>query len=517
MPRKRTSMKKIREIIRLFESGLSQRQISDALKVSRPVVAETIEKIGSMNLRYQEVATLSDTDLTELFYGKPKPNGKVDKLKEKFPYFTKELKRTGVTLQQLWREYLNEEPQGLQYSQFCYHYQQWRQDAKLSMHIEHKAGDKLFVDYTGKKLYLTDRKTGERQAVEVFLAILPASQFTYAEAAEDQSQESFVRSNERSLQFFGGVPAAIVPDNLKAGVLKPSLYEPDLNPLFADFAEYYRTAVLPARKRKPKDKAHVENAVKLVYQRVFAPLRDQVFYTLEELNQAIAGQLEAHNNQKLTKMTVSRRELFEEIEKGTLKGLPVAPYPLKSIQDNALVQFNYHVELKEDHHYYSVPNSLKGQRVKLIYDEKHVSIYHDHIRIVLHRRVRKRNGYSTYDAHMPDRHRFDKDWNPQRLKWWATNVGEETGWVVEHLLASKAHPEQAYKSCLGILGQAKKYGPSLLNMACRIAWNAQRINYGFICEQLKKLKAQYEQEAKESQLSLLPAIHENVRGEHYYH
>jgi len=517
MPKKRTCMKKIREMIRLFESGLSQRQIADALKVSRPVVGKTIEKLGSIELTYQEVATLSDTELTEIFSGKSKPNGKVDRLKEKFPYYAKELKRPGVTLQRLWKEYLDEEPQGLQYSQFCYHYQQWKHDEKLSMHIEHKAGDKMFVDYTGKKLHITDLKTGELQSVEVFVAILPASQYTYAEAVENQSQESFVRSNERALRFFGGVPSAIVPDNLKAGVLKACNYEPDLNPLFADFAEYYRTAVLPARKRKPKDKAHVENAVKLVYQRVFAPLRDQVFYTLEELNQAIKERLEEHNNQKLTKMTVSRRELFEEIEKACLKGLPVTGYPLKYIQDNALVQFNYHVELKEDRHYYSVPHSLKGERVKIIYDEKYVSIYHDHIRIVLHRRNPQSNGYSTNSEHMPAQHRFDKDWNPDKLRWWAGNVGEETGWVVNHLLISKAHPEQAYKSCLGILGQAKKYGPSLLNMACRIAWNAQRINYGFISAQLKNLKEQYEQEAEQSQLSLLPANHENVRGEHYYH
>lgn len=516
MPKKRTSMKRIREIVRLFESGLSQRQISDALKVSRPVVSKTIDSVHSIGLNYRQIATVSDSELEELFSRRSKPCGKADKLKEKFPTYAKELKRTGVTLQHLWAEYLDEEPQGLRYSQFCYYYQQWRQDERLAMHIEHKAGDKLFVDYTGKKLYLNDRKTGERQEAEVFVAILPASQLTYAEAVENQNQESFVRSNERALRFFGGVPSAIVPDNLKAGVLKASIYEPDLNPLFADFAEYYRTAVLPTRKRKPKDKAHVENAVKLIYQRIFAPLRDHVFYSLEELNQAIKERLEEHNNKKLTKMTVSRRELFEEIEKAELKALPVTPYPLKHIQDKALVQFNYHVELKEDHHYYSVPHSLKGKRVKLIYDDKHVSIYHENIRIVLHRRNRKSNGYSTNGEHMPVNHRFDKDWNPEKLRWWAGNVGDETLQVVNHLLVSKAHPEQAYKFCMGILAQAKKYGPALLNMACRIAWNAQRINYGFISTQLRSLKEQYEQEVEQSQLSLLPPIHENVRGEHYY-
>jgi transposase len=182
--------------------------------VSRPVVAKTNEKAGSIELTYREVATLSDTELTEMFSGAPSPNGKIDKLKEKFPYYAKGVKRPGVTLQRLWKEYLDEEPQGFQYSQFCYHYQQWRQDEKLSMHIEHKAGDKMFVDYSGKKLHITDRRTGELRSVEVFVAILPASQLTYAEAVENQNQESFVRSNERALRFFGGAPAAIVPDNL---------------------------------------------------------------------------------------------------------------------------------------------------------------------------------------------------------------------------------------------------------------------------------------------------------------
>lgn len=213
---------------------------------------------------------------------------------------------------------------------------------------------------------------------------------------------------------------------------------------------------------------------------MFAPLRNKTFYTIEELNLAIKDRLEEHNNRNLTKMTVSRRELFEEVEKNELKTLPVHQYPLKHIQPNSLVQFNYHVELKEDRNYYSVPYTLKGQRVKLIYDERIVSIYHDNIRIALHRRSLRQNKYTTLRDHMPAKHRFDDNWNPAKLKWWAGNVGDDTLRAVTHILESKPHPEQAYKSCLGILSLATKQGYDILNMACRVACNAERINYGFI-------------------------------------
>jgi len=510
-------MKKIREIIRLIEeSRLSQRQIAKALGISRPVVCQTIKKIQGAGIIYSQIKAISDAELETYFSENKRPTSKYSELKEQFPYITKELKRHGVTLKILWKEYLEHYPKGFMYTQFCYHYQQWREDEKLSMHIEHKAGDKMFVDYTGKKMVLTDIKTGKVRGVEIFVAILPASQLTYAEASESQNQESFVCSNERAVRFFGGVPAAIVPDNLKAGVLKANIYEPDLNPLFADFAEYYRTAILPARARKPKDKAHVENAVKIIYQRVFAPLRDHVFYNLEELNMAIKDRLKVHNNLKLTKMKVSRRELFNEVEKNELRALPLHPYPIKYTQPNTLVQFNYHVELKEDRHYYSVPYRLKGQRVKIIYDDRAVSIFHDNIRIVLHKRDRRNNKYTTLRDHMPRKHRFDDKWNPEKLKWWAGNIGDETLQAVTHILETRAHPEQAYKSCIGILTQAAKHDHDIINMACRIACNRERINYGFITEEIKKLEKQYEQEAEHKQLSLLPLIHKNVRGEQYY-
>ena len=510
-------MNKIRDIIRLAEnSNLSQRQIAKAIQVSRPVVSETVQKFKATGLNFKEIKGLSDSLLNDLLAEQKKSGSKAEALKEKFPKYAIELKTKGVTLGLLWEEYLQEVPAGLKYTQFCWHYQQWRKDEKLSMHINHKAGDKMFVDYTGHKMEITDLKTGKTNPVEVFVAILPASQLTYAEASENQTQESFMRSNERAIRFFGGVPAAIVPDNLKSGVIKPDIYEPDLNPLFADFAEYYRTAVIPARARKPKDKAHVENAVKIIYTRVFAPLRNKTFHNIEKLNQAIRERLEMHNDKKLTKMTVSRRELFEEVERSELKALPIAPYPLKYFQDNTLVEFNYHVRLKEDEHYYSVPYLLRKQRVKLIYDDRNVAIYHDNIRVVQHIRNRSSHKYTTLRDHMPTNHRFQDNWNPEKLKWWAGNVGDETLRVVTHLLKTKPHPEQAYKSCMGILGQASKYGNDILNLACMRALNLEMVSYKVISNEAKAIMDQYEQEMNNKQFSLLPEIHENIRGKQYY-
>ena len=253
----------------------------------------------------------------------------------------------------------------------------------------------MFVDYAGKKFTIYDRLTKKEREVETFVAILGSSNLTYAEASESQKSQDWIRSNENAFHYFGGVTRAIVPDNLKSGVIKADKYEPEINPVYNDFAEYYRTVIIPARSRRPKDKALVENAVKLIYQRVYAPLRDRVFYSLEELNQAIRDLLEEHNNKPFQRLKYSRRELFEETEKSVLKTLPREPDPMKEFK-NLTVQYNYHVELREDRHYYSVPWKLKGQKVKVVYDERNVAIYHDNIRIVQHQRSYKPNGYRQF-------------------------------------------------------------------------------------------------------------------------
>ena len=270
MARKRINVKKIREIIRFREnSGMSDRKIARALNISRPVVAQYIRDFASTGLTYQDIKGMPDSQFLALFEKqRNKKSSKYQEISELFPYFVSELKRTGVTLMLLWKEYQKKHPVGYSYSQFCYHFQVWRNASKVTMHIEHKAGDKMFVDYAGDKLVIVDRKTGKERTVEVFVAILGASQLTYVEASMSQKSEDWIRSNERAFLYFGGVTQAIVPDNLKSGVTKTDRYEPGVNFMYDDFAEHYDTVILPARVARPKDKALVENAVALVYQRI---------------------------------------------------------------------------------------------------------------------------------------------------------------------------------------------------------------------------------------------------------
>jgi len=516
LPRKRIGMKQSREIIRLKHvCDLSERAISNATKLSRPTVGKICRAFKESGLSYEKIQDLSDTELSLIFSDKKVVSEKAEILIAKFPEFAIELKKKGVTLQLLWEEYIAENPDGLRSSQFGRLYNRWRDDKKISMHMNHKAGDKMYIDYAGHNMKYTNRETGEIISTEIYVAILPASQLTFVEASTSQNQEEFMRSTERALRYFGGVPSAIVPDNLKSGVITANIFEPEINRLFGDFADHYRTAVVPTRARKPKDKAHVENAVKICYRRIMAPLRNDKFYSLDELNKAIKVKLEVHNNKKLSNMKVSRRELFEKVEKGELKSLPIERYPLKHIQDSR-VAFNYHVQLKVDKHYYSVPYLLKGKEVRLIYDDRNVAIYNDNIRIVQHKRNRLPHKYTTRKDHMPLNHRFADNWDPQKIKGWAESIGRDTLWVVTSILDSKKYPEQAYKSCMGILGQAKKYGGDFLELACRKASNLERVNYKFISEEVIRIKEQYDIDQVDKQPSLLPEIHENIRGQEYY-
>jgi transposase len=443
MARKRISMKKIRDIIRLKEtSDLSERKIAKALNISRPVVAQYISDFRSCGLTYEQAKTIPDSQLLDLFQKrKSEKSVKYEKLIGEFPRFIQELKKTGVTLMTLWNEYQQENPDGYSYSQFCYHFQVWRNASKLTMHIDHKAGDKMFVDYAGNRLSIVDRKTGEILPVEVFVAILGASQLTYVEASASQKSEDWIRSNENAFLYFGGVTQAIVPDNLKSGVTHSHKYEPGINFMFEDFADHYKTVVLPARVRRPQDKALVENAVRLVYQRIYAPLRNRTFFSIEELNEAIWELLEQHNNIQFQRLKISRIGLFEKIEKAALKPLSKERYAIKNCRE-LTVQFNYHVELREDRHYYSVPWQLKGKRVRVIYDDRIVAIYYDNIRIAQHKRDRAPNKYTTLHTHMPADHRNYAEWSPERFIRWARSIGCNVAEMIKVVLKSRKHPER---------------------------------------------------------------------------
>jgi transposase len=514
MARKRISMKKIRDIIRLKETcDLSERKIAKALDISRPVVSQYIIDFRSSGLTYEQTKAMPDSQLLSLFEKKRSNNTRYENLTGRFPGYVQELKKTGVTLMTLWKEYQRDYTEGYSYSQFCYHFQVWRNASKLTMHIEHKAGDKMFVDYAGNKLEVVDFKTGEVRKVEVFVAILGASQLTYAEASFSQKSEDWIRSNERALQYFGGVPQAIVPDNLKSAVTQSCKYEPKINFMFDDFADHCKTAILPARVRRPQDKALVENAVKLVYQRVYAPLRNRIFHSIEDLNEAIWDLLEQHNNTQFQRLKFSRRELFEKIERSALKTLPKERYAIKQCRE-LTAQFNYHVELREDRHYYSVPWQLKGKRVRVIYDDRSVSIYYDNIRIIQHKRDRIPNAYTTLHTHMPPDHRDYAKWSPERFIRWARSIGGNVAEIIKVVLKSRTHPEQAYKTCMGILNLVKEYEPDRLDKACEKA-----LNFGFYSYKRIKniLDRGLEQDLFTASTESAISLHENVRGNKYYH
>jgi transposase len=512
MPMRRTSMNKVREIIRLYEKcHLSRRSIARALSISRPVVSEYIDKIQSSGLNYSSIEKLDDDTLLEIIEGTKSVNSdRYHILREKFKYFVKELKRTGVTLERLWREYREEHPDGYGYSQFCYHFKVWCDASELTMHMTHKAGDKMFVDFAGKHLEIVNRLTGEISEVEVFVAVLGASQRTYVEAVQTQQKHDWIMANRNALHYFGGVPRAIVPDCLKTAITKPDRYEPDVNPEYEDFARYYETVILPARPSAPKDKALVENAVRIIYSRIYASIRNRIFHNLKALNQAILAELEKHNAAPMQRLNISRNQLFLETEKSALKALPPEKYQLRGFK-TIKAQYNYHVYFNEDKHFYSVPYRLRGSTVKLIYTQSVVEIFYKKRRIATHQRDRTSGGYTTNPDHMPPKHRFVSEWNPQRFINWARNIGEHVEIVIRRNLESREHPEQAYRACMGILSLARKYNNSRLDKACKRAISFDLYSYKGIEKILKK-------NLEESQLDtfeVLP-VHDNIRGNTYY-
>ncbi len=508
-------MKRIRELIRMYEEcGLSQREISRALNISRPVISQYISDYKSSGLTIQDMEKMDDEAVLQaITTNKRTESERYRLLSGNFEYYSKELTRTGVNLKNLWEEYKSKHSDGYSYAQFCYHYQIWRDSLEITMHMEHKAGDKMFVDFTGKKLQLTDRDTGEKREVETFIAILGASQYTYVEVCESQKKEDFIRANQNALLYFGGVPRAIVPDCLKSGVEKCDKYEPDINPDYADFARHYGTTILPARARHPKDKALVENAVGIVYAWIYSAIRNQEFYSIEELLEAVREELNKYNAKPMQKLKKSRRELFIETEQSVLYPLPTEAYQFKKFC-KVTAQFNYHVYLGEDKHYYSVPFSYRGKKVDMIYTESGVEIFYHHSRIAFHQRDRRMNGYTTLKEHMPPAHRFMDNWDPERLIHWAGRIGESVKQVIEKVLEAKAHPEQGYKVCLGIISLEKKYGKERLNNACQRA-----LSYGITS--YKKIKKILESNLDSTEDSLLLfaqlPLHENIRGNEYYH
>jgi len=463
---------------------------------------------------FDDINQKSDLEL-EVLFSQPSEatiSPKLATLQAFFPQMERDLKKVGVTIQQKWEQYIGLHPDGYQSSQFRLHFKIWGKRVNPVMHMEHKFGDKMYVDYAGKTLEIIDSKTGDIQVVQFFVATLGASQYTYAEASMSQQKEDFVRSVENAMIFFEGVPAAIVPDNLKSAVIKSSRYEPTLNETFRDLGEYYETTILPARAYKPRDKSLVEGAVKILYRRIYVTIKEEKFYSLTQLNQRIWDLLESHNNRKLTGRPYSRFELFSEDEKEKLRPLPKERFEIK-YQALATVMQNGHVNLSQDKHCYSVPYQFIKKKVKILYTKSIVEIYYNYNRIALHPRNYKSYAYTTISEHLASTHQFVADWSAERFITWANSIDSCVGEYIIKIIESRNHPEQAYKSCMGILSYEKKVGKERLIKACKRGLDFAIYNFKAIQTILENNLDMIEEQLDQD--TDLPD-HNNIRGKGYY-
>lgn len=503
-------MREVRELLRLyFKQGLSGRKAAKVAGIGKTAASQYIAGFKSSGISISAISGMNDSELINLINIRKKTqNPRYTVLEKLFPDIERDLKKVGVTLHLLWEEYRQTHKDGYGYSQFCHHYHHWRKESKVSMHMEHRAGDKLFVDFAGKKLYVTDPATGEQEACEVFVSVLGCSQLSYIEAVPSQKKEDWIAVNQNALQFYGGAPAAIVPDCLRSAVSKAHRYEPKVNQTYQDFAAHYQTVILPARALHPKDKSLAENFVRLAYQRIYAPLRNEVFYSLEELNQALWEKLDQHNRKNFQHKPYSRQNLFDQVERQELKSLPTARYELKHFCQ-LKVQYNHHIYLKADKHYYSIPFKYTGKRVKVIYTLSHVEAYYDNQRIALHQRNRRPYGYTTKKEHRPAHHQFQAEWTSERFISWGPSIGPEVEQLIAKIFDSRPHPEQAYRSCMGLLNLAKKHPGPAYRKACKKALGMNCLQYKFIKNMLDNKTFDVEEEPLG--LFQLPA-HNNIRG-----
>lgn len=507
------SMNKIKKILKLLHEGVSRRQICDLARAHRLTIKKYEGIFTSHPFSYAELLKLSDKELDQIVATPIIEKPAVKALNELFVDMEIELRRKGVTKYFLWERYRKGNPDGVKYSQFCNYFRAYLKSKNISFVFDHKAGDKLMIDFAGKKLALTNPITGAVTPVEFFVAVLPASSYTYAQACYSQQSGDFLGALCNCLAFLGCVPQAIVTDNLKPAVTKASKYDPELNQTMADFAEHYDTCVLPTRAHSPKDKAMVESTVKLLYTRVYAPLYDKVFYSLNELNLAIAALVEKHNKMLFQGRDYSRRHTFESIEKQLLKPLPESAFEVKKYQQ-AKVHFNCHVILTEDNHHYSVPYEYVGKPVCLNYNNDTVEIYHKLDRIATHQRLKFAFKYTTNPTHLHPKHQYYRLWSPEFFNKLAANIGNNTHMLMQAILQQGKHPEQSYKRCQGVLQLAKKYGHEKMEEASAVCIHYELITY-------KKLEFILSTNLNMSMLEEKPPavniMHENIRGASYYY
>ncbi len=512
MANKPISMSKVRQILKLYAQGIGKKKIAGRLAVSKNTVKVYLELFFKSKVTLDEIIKLSDYELNKLFHPPQEisVSDRFKRLHDYFPEMEKQLCRRGMTIALQYKEYKKMYEDAYSDSQFYMYYSRWCKKVKPSMHIEHKVADKMYVDFAGGTLPYVDTDTGEIKNAQIFVAILGWSQYAYVGAVRDQTIEEFITACENAMHYFGGVPMAIVPDNLKSAVFKANRYEPTLNENFKAFADHYGIAILPARARKPQDKAHVENMVKIAYQRIYANIPENHIVPLEELNVMIDTHLKVSNNTLLTGVEQSRTERWK-IEQTSLQPLPDKKYELRKIKQVTVMK-NGHIYLTEDQHYYSVPYQLIGKKLKLQYSRSQVELFLNYELIASHKRVRSPHNYTTDASHVPSQHQFVTEWSPSYFLEKAKQIDAVVELYIFKVLEKKQHPEQAYKSCQGILSFYKRVGNERLIKACKRAHEIGFYNYKIIDDILRQNLDRYEDETAPAHM---PA-HENIRGSNYY-
>jgi len=508
---KRLPMRKIRDVLRLSAEGLSTRQMAASMSIGRTTLQGYLERTRKAGLRWPLPPDLSDFDLERLLYPRTAREASQRATQPDWAAIHRELRRKGVTLMLLWEEYRGDHPEGYGYSRFCELYTRWEGKLSPVMRQRHPAGERLFVDYAGLMIDVIDPETGEVRTAQLFVATLGASNYTYAEATWTQSLPDWIASHERAFAFFGGVTAQVVPDNLKSGVTKACFYDPEINRTYADLAAHYDTAVIPARPHKPKDKAKVEGAVLLAERWILARLRNRQFFSLGEVNAAIRPLLAALNDKLSRHLGASRRQLFEQLDKPALKPLPVEPYVYAEWK-KCRAGLDYHVAI--DRHYYSVPCQLLKKELWARLTARTIEVFHVGQRVASHVRTSGNGQHSTQRDHMPAHHKFREDWTPQRIQARAARVGPNVAIFAEVVMRERKHPEQGYRTCLGVIRLADKFGRDRLDAACRRALEINARSYSSLQSILKNgLESKPRTRATEE-----PAItHPNIRGADYFH
>jgi len=504
----RLSMRKIKEVLRLyFEGRINQSKIACIVKASRSTVQQYIMRFTASGLTWPLVQEIGEEDLERRLF--PDRQTHTSRPAPDYDHLLQEIRRPDATLSVLWEEYKQQHPGGYQYSHFCDLFNAYRSKVSYSMRQEHKAGEKTFIDFGDSPIKVIDPKTGIETGTKIFVSVWGASNYMFARSCYDEQLPTWIRLNIEALKYFGCCPKAMVPDNLKSAVSRACRYEPDINPTYAEFAEHYGTVIFPARPYRPKDKSKAENGVKLARRWILFRLRNRMFYSLSELNQAIDALLEEFNDRIMKKFKKSRSDLFEQLDKPHALALPESHYEFAEWK-RAKVQFNYHIS--HEGHDYSVPYTFISQEVDIKTTCNMVEVYCKGKRICSHRRSYKA-GYTTVPEHMPISHQKYLEWTPDRILRYAEKYGASVKELIEKIMGSRRFPEQAYKSCIGIIRLENKYTAERLNLACKRALDYRAYSYSSVVKILdKNLDKQI------TTIHAIPSVvgHENVRGSDYY-